>query len=360
MESSRRPSLLIIEDEQGLRDMLQFGLPDYQVTTVSSGEAGIEKVRQQHFDLVLTDIMMPGISGVDVVRKIKEISSDTEVIVITGYPSLETSVTCMKAGAYDYLAKPFVLEHLNTVFQRALERHRLTVQLQHAQEISRIKSDFLIALSQSLTDPVNKILRTSTSMMEQASTAGLPSRVEGFKEIQVQAKQLTGLIQNILKLFDKPITETPLSWQAVVHQLKGTQPDVSGKHILLVDDDPSIVQLLELGLKQEGFWVETASDGREALTKMRAQKPDLVLLDLMLPELSGFGVLEAMAQDPALCQVRVVVITSCHLSPEETQQLQKQVERIIEKGSCDIRGEIAALLQKSPCQMKEMTLPPTA
>lgn len=350
MESATPPNLLIIEDEQGLRDMLSYGLSDYRMTFATNGEEGVKKAEQDHFDLVLTDMMMPGISGVDVVEKLKTISPDTEVIVMTGHPSLETSVACIKAGAYDYLAKPFALEDIGSVFQKALERRRLAVQLRYAQEMSRIKSEFLTAICQSLSDPVRRILQACAEPSSQVDS--------GLKNVQAQARHLDYLIQRMLEFFDKPAADTALDWQALIRQLRGSKAGVSSRRILVVDDDLACVQLLCLALTQEGFLVETASDGREALKKMALQKPDLLLLDLLLPELTGFEVLEALAKDPSLRHVRVVVMTAKRLSSQETQLLQERVERIVHKGVSDIKAEIMAILKERPIQLKEF--PPHA
>src|SRR5690242_11051103 len=100
-ESQTKPSnVLVIDDEAGLRDMLVFGLTDrgYRVVSAASGEEGLEKAKHENFDLVVSDIMMPGIGGVEVLKGIKEIQPNTEVIMATGYATLETAVESMKQG----------------------------------------------------------------------------------------------------------------------------------------------------------------------------------------------------------------------------------------------------------------------
>ncbi|MFA5975062.1 MAG: response regulator [Elusimicrobiota bacterium] len=356
MELHTPPSLLIIEDEPGLHDMLTFGLSKYQLESASSGEEGIEKAKRRRFDLALTDIMMQGMNGVEVIQKLKEVSPETEIIVMTGYPSLETSVASIKGGAYDYIAKPFIMEQLYLVLQKALEKRRMALQLKHSQEMNRIKSEFLFTMSQALNDPIGRILQSSAAMLD----GGVLPNEENLKEIRTRAQHLDFLVQNIFKLTDKPLTDSALDWQALIQQLKGATPDPLIKHILLVDDDPAILQLLCYGLAREGLTIETASNGREALEKMALQKPDLMLLDLMLPEMSGFDTLKAMAQNPVLQNVRVVVVTARHLSPRETHQLEERVERIIQKGTANVTEEVIAFLQEGSFQLKEVVLPSAA
>jgi DNA-binding response OmpR family regulator len=82
------------------------------------------------------------------------------------------------------------------------------------------------------------------------------------------------------------------------------------KKILVVEDDADLVELLSFNLKSSGFAVGTAADGAEALKKARAQMPDLILLDLMLPELDGFAVCEILRRDPATAQIPIIMLTA--------------------------------------------------
>src|SRR4051812_17235271 len=90
--------VLIIDDESGLRDMLIFGLTDrgYHVVAAASGDEAIEKSKHESFDLMVCDIMMPGKTGVEVLKEVKAIQPDIEAIMATGYATLETAVESMK------------------------------------------------------------------------------------------------------------------------------------------------------------------------------------------------------------------------------------------------------------------------
>ncbi|HLL55576.1 MAG TPA: response regulator [Myxococcaceae bacterium] len=120
-------SVLVIDDEQGMRDMLSYLLTQegFQVTTAESGAAAVEAARVQKFDLAITDLRMPGIDGMDTVSALKAIDPEIEVVVGTGYASVETAVECMKRGAYDYIRKPYDIRELKLLLDRALEKSRL-------------------------------------------------------------------------------------------------------------------------------------------------------------------------------------------------------------------------------------------
>ncbi len=97
----------------------------YEVATAPSGPAGLSLAREQGFDIVLTDLKMPDMDGLDVLRSVKEIDVDTAVIVMTAYGTVEHAVEAMRQGAYDFISKPFQSDHLTVLVQKALENKRL-------------------------------------------------------------------------------------------------------------------------------------------------------------------------------------------------------------------------------------------
>lgn len=116
--------LLIIDDEPAIREGVRRILEaeSFQVETFSNGQAALERLRHESFDLVVTDLKMPGISGMDVLKTIKEHHPDLPVIFITGYSSVDNAVEAMKHGAVDYIAKPFSSEEIVKVIRTALEK----------------------------------------------------------------------------------------------------------------------------------------------------------------------------------------------------------------------------------------------
>jgi len=115
-------NVLAVDDEQNIRRLIrnEFTLEGYEVTTAKSGEEGLALIERKQFDVVLLDIKLPKLNGLDVLRKIKEISNTTEVIMITGYGDIQTAVSSLKLGAMDYVTKPFKLDDLLTSVQKAV------------------------------------------------------------------------------------------------------------------------------------------------------------------------------------------------------------------------------------------------
>lgn len=119
--------ILIIEDDESLRRVLEFSLEEagYRVHTASEGKGGLEIFRNERPPLVITDIQMPGISGIEVLKTVKEEAPETLVIVITAFGSVEKAVEAMKLGAYDYLTKPFGRDELRLTVDKALSYYGL-------------------------------------------------------------------------------------------------------------------------------------------------------------------------------------------------------------------------------------------
>jgi DNA-binding NtrC family response regulator len=119
--------ILLVDDEEIVIRSCQriLGDGDYDVVAVSDGQEALRRVEEGHFDVIILDIMMPGIDGMEVLRRVKETHPDIDVIMVTGLSQIDTAVQSMKMGAFDYLPKPFDPDELKLVVERALERRRL-------------------------------------------------------------------------------------------------------------------------------------------------------------------------------------------------------------------------------------------
>jgi len=119
--------VLIVDDDRQIRKVLAriLSRSDCEVSAAATGEEAIDIIGQEYFDLVLTDINLPGISGNQVLKEVKRKSPSTAVIIMAGYGSLETAIQCIKLGADDFLQKPFDTDHLIKVVLQALERGKV-------------------------------------------------------------------------------------------------------------------------------------------------------------------------------------------------------------------------------------------
>ena len=174
METKGR--VLVIDDEVGIRMGCQRALSsqNYEVDSAASGEEGLEKIAREGYDLVLLDIMMPGMGGMETLKCITEIDPNLVCVVITGYATVELAVQAIKQGAYDFITKPFDADTLILTVDQGMEKRLLSLQAQRLAEmeararelahqkeelerLDRIKSTFTLTVAHELRAPVAAI-----------------------------------------------------------------------------------------------------------------------------------------------------------------------------------------------------------
>lgn len=118
--------ILVVDDEVPVCKSVSNALvtEGYSIDTALSAEEALRRTNESQYEVVITDLMMPGLSGMDLLRTMAETMPDTKVIMITGYPSIKSAVEATKLGAFDYLPKPFTPNELRSLVSRALERKR--------------------------------------------------------------------------------------------------------------------------------------------------------------------------------------------------------------------------------------------
>src|SRR4051812_16241252 len=132
-----RASILIVEDDAAMREMLREALEDdgYLVETAVNGRAGVDRVKKGGIDLVVSDVKMPEIDGLDMLREIKAVSPSPYVITITAFGSIDTAIRAVKLGAFDYITKPFEIDQLLLSVQKALAERELR------SEVARLRDE---------------------------------------------------------------------------------------------------------------------------------------------------------------------------------------------------------------------------
>ncbi|HBH60258.1 MAG TPA: sigma-54-dependent Fis family transcriptional regulator, partial [Nitrospiraceae bacterium] len=135
--------ILIVDDEEPVRRLLtkELGRKGFATDTAANGDVALRKLMESSFDIILLDIVMPGMDGISMLRTLKNDPASPAIIVLTGKATVDTAVEAMKAGAYDYLTKPYKLEELTIVINRVCEQRRLSLRNQLLQrELARRES----------------------------------------------------------------------------------------------------------------------------------------------------------------------------------------------------------------------------
>ena len=155
--TEKTAKILVVDDEKGMRDLLLFMLctEGYNAVEAATGQEALDIMNDETFEVVIVDIMMPGMDGLELLRRIHDYDTDTVVIVMTAYASLQTAIEAMKFGAYDYLIKPFsdVEKVINSV-ARAVERclmARGNARLLRDLQVANRRLEGLVGESQELT-----------------------------------------------------------------------------------------------------------------------------------------------------------------------------------------------------------------
>jgi len=129
--------ILVIDDDAAMRRACEAALrrAGYHIETYSDGPSGIARIREQSPSVLIVDLKMPGMGGLEVIKHVKEIDFNIVIVVITGFATVDMAVEAMKSGAYDFIPKPFTAEELRVIISRAVERERL------GREAQRLRDD---------------------------------------------------------------------------------------------------------------------------------------------------------------------------------------------------------------------------
>lgn len=152
-----RPRVLVVDDEKFIRDIIAdfLGLEGYIVRTAEDGSSAVNELQRARYDLVISDLKMPKMGGLDLLKEVTRSHPDTLTVIMTGFGTVETAIDAMKRGAYDYVLKPFKVEEIVHIVQRGLEKRRLSAEnLRLREALSLYKVTEAIAASLSLDEVV--------------------------------------------------------------------------------------------------------------------------------------------------------------------------------------------------------------
>lgn len=159
--------LLIIEDEETLRESLKrvFSAEGYDVVTAADGETALTMLDAGSYDLLLTDILLPGMNGIELLKKCREINPEQMVIVMTAYASLETAVESLRGGAYDYIIKPLIHDEVKRIVRNALRELSLRSEnlLLKRQIVERYDFEHIIGPGRGITSLIEEVKKIADS-----------------------------------------------------------------------------------------------------------------------------------------------------------------------------------------------------
>ncbi|MBI3307677.1 MAG: response regulator, partial [Candidatus Omnitrophica bacterium] len=197
VEEKKHIHILVVDDELGMRDLLSLELKGqgYQVSVAENGKEATEIIRKQKFDLVISDLSMPQMDGITLLQNIKEVDPELEVIMATGHGTIESAVKAMKNGAYDFILKPFNLDELSLLIEKALEKKKLKTLLALSEasqavfstiELDRLLEVIMAMLQKVLgADECSIMLLNEKNKLAIVASHGLSSEIAQHTQLEI-------------------------------------------------------------------------------------------------------------------------------------------------------------------------------
>jgi len=186
------PNILVVDDEVNVIESFKQLLKDnYKVLTATNGEEALEKVEKENLDIVLLDIRMPGMDGIEVLRRIEEMKENVDVIMVTAVNTTKTAIEAMKLGAYDYITKPFEVDEVVISIDKVLEKRCLTRELSYLRsEVAKpVKFDNIIGTSEKM----QQVYEIVSEMTKNDATVLISGESGTGKELFARAIHFNGL-----------------------------------------------------------------------------------------------------------------------------------------------------------------------
>ncbi|MFK5952882.1 MAG: response regulator, partial [Desulfobacterium sp.] len=379
-----RKTILVVDDEPKSLTMISNYLSreGYNIITATSGQEALQ-LAQSHRPFAITlDVIMPEMDGFEVLQHLKQTTETKDIPVIMVSMSNDRA-TGMALGAVGYISKPvnrdLLIAEINSLcgpwahsilivedneielkeMARKIEQEGMqAIQAQNGkicmEILQRHKPDALVL---DLIMPEMNGFEVLEKIRSNPDTRNLPVIVVTAKSLSMEEKQiLSGKASLILEKSEMTSTALLNLIKKILTTIESpgnTLKTVENRNrLLLVEDNDAAIIQVEMFLKGQGYIVDVARGGQEALDYMLKTIPDGIIMDLMMPEIDGFQVLEKMRGTQATANTPVLILTARDLTPEDLSNLSaNNVQQLVQKGDIDPQGllsKIQTMLGKSP------------
>jgi len=313
-----------------------------RVETAASGAEAVLKAKDLSPDLVLLDMELLGGSGWETLHELKT-SPETRAIPVIVAAAADQSKMGATLGAAASLVKPLSGQALIRAVRQVLQpegtlrvlivdddletRELLAHTLLNERHIPVTAPDAAAALRILATSRVDAVvldlLLPGRNGFEVLSDIRADPRLSRLPVLVITVKDLNGRERTTLAAQGAQVVEKGADWrQVLLRELRRLRRPYPGKRVLVADDNPAGRELVREGLAGYASSIIEASDGREAIEKIRETRPDLVLLDIQMPEMDGYAVLQEIRKDPALLGLRVVALTAFAMQGDRERALE--------------------------------------
>lgn len=272
--------ILVIDDEKVIRNGCHEVLTQegYEAILAENGELGLKMIEKAHFDVILLDLMMPGLSGFDVLSHVKALHPDTSIIVITGYATIENSIEAMKKGAFDFIPKPFSPDQLRVVVSKAIEHTGALKDIANEKSRMRVLIN-LLANGVMVADAEKKVVLANPAFMKIMDFQGEDIIGRPFTEL-VQQEQLRQMVEHALSISESELTELTEELKIKKSGEEGTATyvvrcrpfrDRIGRNLGTITVLSDITYLKDINQRQSDFVSMVAHEIRSPMNSVMAQ-----------------------------------------------------------------------------------------
>jgi DNA-binding NtrC family response regulator len=310
--------ILVVDDEVTAGKSIEkiLGRKGFEVDFAENADDGLNKIEKDLFELVLLDIMMPQVNGIELLEIIKKKWPELGVVMVTGYPSIETAVEATRLGAADYIAKPFTPDELRDKVDQVLEERATAKIIPLRPADAEVSTSFCPQGEQEceIYAKKGKPCKTKDGICPKVKKARLKAQSRpkmlaeeiGHSAIDIDlpfeydevAKYASPAYATALDRSGLPLVD----WEDHPEEAKSAFPE-----ILVIDDEVVVGNSVRKILKPRGYHVEHAETPASAMELLSEKPVDMVLLDMKIPGVQGFDLLKAIREEHPI--VPVVMIT---------------------------------------------------
>lgn len=315
MEGATTYRILVVDDDYASRILLNKVLEQdgYRVTTASDGSEALELLRRETYDVVISDLIMEHVGGLELLKQIKEGGIEVAVILLTGHASIETAIEAVRLGASDYLMKPVNTEELKVRLRKTIERVELERRLKEAERQLTYQATIATA-NHEINQPLTVIISAIEMIRMELRRLGVDNKkIDTYLDLMTKSSQrIAAILRKLREITSPRIQELHLGMRML--ELDASDEMPKGKHrneqfILVIEDEENLRKIIRSVLESEQYNVISAETAREGIDLFRVDRNiiDLVILDVNLPDADGLMVLEEILKiDPR----QKVVLTS--------------------------------------------------
>lgn len=320
--------ILVVDDDYASRLLISKILEKekYEIVQASNGFDATNQLRKSSFDLLISDLKMEGMDGIELLQKARLIEPTLAVIILTGHASMQTAIDSVRLGAIDYLLKPINSDELRIRVKKAIERVQLEKRLTEIERQMTFSATVTTA-NHEINQPLTVILSGIDMIKMEFEKAGVSDEkiIKYLTLIEKSSTRIANILRNLREISSPVIQKIPHGMRMVDLQSQGRDKRFREKYILLVEDEEQIRILVQDMLESAGYKVILSANAEEGIEIYKGQKDliDLILLDYYLPDGSGLDVLRKIKEIDSSTKV---LLTSGF-------ELHDDIEKAIEEGA---------------------------